>query len=160
TAAVLACMDRLDDEMPPVTGIVAVRFHRCASLGSPYDRDGLPAKLVDGIPVHLGVRRIHCREPHVGGGAEADSPTCVLEDSLPLTKLFLRIPLRGDVAEHEDDAAHPTIVVTDWSTAVGNRAARAVLRDEDRVVGEAYDHALANHPRHGALDERPCLLVL
>lgn len=65
----------------------------------------------------------------------------------------------GDVVEDHDDAHDISVVVADGGGAVVDRRFRAVLGDEDGVVGEADDRAQADGLVDRAFDELACLFV-
>ncbi len=82
-----------------------------------------------------------------------------LDDGGELLVQQLRPPLLGDVAEDEDDARDPALIVLDGGRTVVDRAFPPVAADEHGVVGEADGLAGGQDLLDGVLDGPPGQLV-
>ena len=75
-----------------------------------------------------------------------------------LAERLLPAPVLGDVAEGQDDAPDVPGFVPDRRGAVGDRPLGPVAGDQERMVGQADDGAVAEHPGDRMLDRLASLL--
>jgi hypothetical protein len=83
----------------------------------------------------------------------------VLKNALPVAQPLFGSTFLGHVPKHEHDPAHFTVFVSNGRAAIGDRQASAVLRDQNRVVGQAHHRAFPKYPCHGALHDGARVLI-